>query len=75
MVELLANSAHQTPHSVVSDLGLHCLPVTLLGVSSLQWVNLRKHVAAKLHVNMVCIIIHFTLLTCGYLFCLEVISS
>ena len=25
--------------SVASDLGLHCLPVTPLGVSSLQWVN------------------------------------
>ena len=29
----------QMPHSVASDLGLHCLPVTLLGVSRLQWVN------------------------------------
>ena len=27
------------PHSAASDLGLHCLPVTLLGVSRLQWVN------------------------------------
>ena len=26
-------------HSAASDLGLHCLPVTLLGVSRLQWVN------------------------------------
>ena len=25
--------------SVASDLGLHCLPVTLLGVSRLQWVK------------------------------------
>ena len=25
------------PHSVASDLGLHCLPATHLGVSSLQW--------------------------------------
>ena len=65
----------QTPYSEVSNLGLHCLPVTLLGVSNLQWVNLPTHVAAKLHVNMVCIMIHFTLLTCGYLFCLEVIMS
>ena len=39
MVELFANSAEldQMPHSAVSDLGLHCLPVTHLGVSSLQW--------------------------------------
>ena len=25
--------------SVASDLGLHCLPITLLRVSRLQWVN------------------------------------
>ena len=29
----------QTPHSVASDLGLHCFPITLLGISRLQWVN------------------------------------
>ena len=29
----------QTPHSVASDLDLHCLPVTLSQVSRLQWVN------------------------------------
>ena len=36
-----ANSGNpdQMPHSAASDLGLHCLPVTLLGVSRLQWVN------------------------------------
>ena len=28
--------------SVASDLGLHCLPVTRLWVSSLQWVNVFK---------------------------------
>ena len=41
MVELFANSGDpdQIPHSVASDLGLHCLPVTRLGVFSLQWVN------------------------------------
>ena len=41
MAKLFANSRDpdQTPHSVASDLGLHCLPVTLLGISSLQWVN------------------------------------
>ena len=43
MVELFANSGDpdQTPHAVASDLGLHCLPVTSLGVSSLQWVRRR----------------------------------
>ena len=42
MVELFANSGDpdQMPRSVASDLGLHCLPNTLLGVSRLQWVNI-----------------------------------
>ena len=41
MVELFANSGDpdQTSRSVASDLGLHCLPITLLGVSRLQWVK------------------------------------
>ena len=29
----------QVPQNVASDLGLHCLPITLLGVSRLKWVN------------------------------------
>ena len=35
MVELFANSGDpdQTPSFAASDLGLHCLPITLLGVS------------------------------------------
>ena len=41
MVKLFANSGDpdQMPHSAVTDLGLHCLPVTLLWVSRLQWVR------------------------------------
>ena len=41
MVELFANSEDpdQTPGSAAFDLGLHCLPATHLGISSLQWVN------------------------------------
>ena len=41
MIELFANSGDpdQTLHSVASDLDLHCLSVTLLGVSRLQWVK------------------------------------
>ena len=31
------------PHSAASDLGLHCLSVTRLGVFSLQWVIFMKH--------------------------------
>ena len=42
MVELFASSGDtdQMPHSAVSDLGLHCLPITLFGVSRLQWVKI-----------------------------------
>ena len=29
----------QTPRSAASDQDLHCLPITLLGISRLQWVN------------------------------------
>ena len=38
---LFANSGDpdQTPRFAVSDLGLHCLPDILLGVSRLKWVN------------------------------------
>ena len=41
MVELLENSGvpDQMPHSAASDLGLHCLPITHLGVYGLQWAN------------------------------------
>ena len=41
MVEPFANSEDpdQMPHSAASDLGLHCLPNTLLWVSRLQWVK------------------------------------
>ena len=41
MAKLFANSEDpdQTPRSAASDLGLHCLPITLLGVSRLQWVK------------------------------------
>ena len=41
IIELFANSGEpdQTPQNAASDLGLHCLPVTHLGVSSLQWVK------------------------------------
>ena len=38
MVEQFANSGEpdQMPHSATSDLGLHCLPVTDLGVYEIQ---------------------------------------
>ena len=34
----------QTPRNAASDLGLHCLSITLLGVSRLQWVKLPLHI-------------------------------
>ena len=36
-----ANSVdpNQMPHSVASDMGLHCLPITLFRGSRLKWVN------------------------------------
>ena len=44
MIELISNRGDpdQTPHSAASDLDLHCLPITHLGVSRLQWVKLKK---------------------------------
>ena len=41
MAKLFANSGDpdQTPHSAASALGLHCLPITLLQVSRLQWIK------------------------------------
>ena len=41
MVELFANSGDpdQMPLSAASDLGLHHLPISLLGISRLQWIN------------------------------------
>ena len=44
MVQLFATSGHpdQMPQNVASDLGLHCLPVTPLGFSSLQWIKMAK---------------------------------
>ena len=41
MVVLLANSGDpdQMLCAAASDLGLTCLPITRLGVYSLQWVN------------------------------------
>ena len=41
MVELFVNSEDpdQTPHSAASDLDLHCLPITIVGVYRLQWIK------------------------------------
>ena len=46
MIELFANSGDtdQMPHFVASDQGLHYLPITLSGISSLQRVKLTSFV-------------------------------
>ena len=51
MVKLIANSGDpdHMSHSVVSDLGLLCLPITILGVSRLQCVNLYNGMLNILH--------------------------
>ena len=43
MAKIFANSGapDQMLHSAASDLGLHCLPITLLGVSQLKWVKVN----------------------------------
>ena len=48
VAKLFANSVDpdQTPHSAASDLGLHCLPITLLWVSRLQWVKVPNNIVA-----------------------------
>ena len=45
MAKLFGNSGNpdQMPHSVASDLGLHCLQITLFGVSRLQWVKGKEY--------------------------------
>ena len=49
MANLFVNSGDpdQTLHSAASDLGLHCLPITLLRVSRLQWVKNEVNVTKK----------------------------
>ena len=41
MAKLIVNSGDpdQTPRSVASDLGMNYFPITLLGLSRLQWIN------------------------------------
>ena len=44
----------QTPHSAASDLSLHCLSFTLLGVSSLQWINGNAYIFGEAALIKVC---------------------
>ena len=45
MAKLFANSGDldRMSHSVASDLGLKCLPITLLRVSRVKWVNVSEY--------------------------------
>ena len=54
MAKLFANSGDpdQIPHSVASDLGLHCLPSTLLRVPQLQWVKWLKLLLIMISSNL-----------------------
>ena len=47
--KLIANSgdSDHLPRSAASDMGLHCLQITRLGVSGLQWVNIMVHGRVK----------------------------
>ena len=63
MGKLYANSEDpdQTLHSVASDLGLHCLQVTLLGISRLQCVKvsgplkpLGSYIIPHLYISIYC---------------------
>ena len=44
MFEFSANSvdSDQMPHFAASDLGQHCLAMSLLWDASLEWINLRE---------------------------------
>ena len=57
MAKLFANSGDpdQTPRSAASDLGLHCLLITLLRVSRLQWV---KQISLQDTIISFCYFIH-----------------
>ena len=49
----------QTPHSAASDLDLHCLSVTRLRVSSLQWVNaLWFQLQSKICLYHLCLLVY-----------------
>ena len=34
---------NQTPRSAASDMGLHCLPVSILGDARHKWINSKQH--------------------------------
>ena len=56
MAKLFANSGDpdQMQRSVASDLGQHCLPITLLRVSRLQWVKIVRISAGPIKFCLTC---------------------
>ena len=51
MTMMMSGDPDQMPHSLASDLGWHCLPITRLEVSSLQWVNCYKRTCPNISGN------------------------
>ena len=49
MAKLFANSGDpdQMPYFVASDLGMHCLPITLFGVFRLKWIKVARQIFKK----------------------------
>ena len=45
----------QTPRFAASDLGLHCLPITLLRVSRQQWVKGEPGLRIKMAPDEICV--------------------
>ena len=54
MAKLFANSGNpdQTPRSAASDLGLHCLPITLLRVSRKRHSNFGVYLITSLIIQL-----------------------
>ena len=72
MVELFAKTGDpdQRLHSAASDLGLHCLPVTCLGVSSLQLVKIFSGMAKSVDPDQSDLGLHcLNVLFCHKLWC------
>ena len=63
MVELFANSGDpdQTPHSVASDLGLHCCQLSFLGICRLQWAKIDANSGQRLIILTECSGIFFSI--------------
>ena len=72
MAKIVANSGDpdQTPRSVASDLGLHCLPIIILGVSSLQWVKQFSHACISLPFVYWILLVWRHVNPCGTFFCI-----